>query len=480
MKIQWVVVSVVALASACTGDTGPQGPQGPQGPAGSNGTNGTDGQNGQNGQNGMNGSNGTNGSDIIISDRAKHGLDIAPVTLDLTNKTAAELEAIGQGSYILNAVGDCAGCHGQPGSTPGYLAGTTAAGAFNARNLTPDPTTGLQLTEDQFVDVMRNGTNYTCTGGTCTSAGNGLSVMPWADFRWGSVSDLKAIYAYLRVIPAVSNAVNADTGTHPAAGAYDGTFLDGSTAYTLPAELDANNAPIPDPDSVRRGLNLQVLGKLSVTDAQTETLVGRGAYLVTAFGACNGCHTNPSRVSGKINASVYLAGGRVFAFPAAAQAGLGVVRSMSADLLGKTNGFFGPQTTTPDDFATYEGMIDTGSHVEDADPKPLASPMPWQHLRNLTLADQEAIYTYLRETSAASGETATNDKVTREASYYCAADADCDTGETCDLTSTSATYHECIGRSCLSNNDCAACQTCDLTGTHTCGGPIIANCTAGI
>jgi len=467
MKRSWIIGAL--FVGACTGSTGPQGPQGPDGPQGSAGPQGPA---------GSDGANGSNGNDIIISDTAKHGLDISPVAIDTTGMTATQIEAIGQGSYLVNAVGGCADCHGEAGSTPGFLAGTATQGAFNARNLTPDGTTGLQLTEAQFVDVLRTGTNYICTSGTCTADTHTLKVMPWPDFRWAATDDLKAIYAYLRAIPPVTNQVPADTGTLGGAPVAFGTqYTDGAVTRDLPAEADAMMNPVPDPDWVRRGMAIQPLAAVTSADATTEARIGRGSYLVNSIGGCNGCHTNPARVNGKINVAAYLTGGHVFNFGATVGAFTGSVRSMTADLIGQNKGFF-----ATGDFLAFEGLLQTGIHVDDLDMPPVAAPMPWQKFRNMTVEDLEAVYTYLDTVWNIQPSQLTTDKVTADASYYCAADADCDalnggvTGiETCDLTTTSATYHECIGRTCQTDSDCRACQTCDLA-TQSCGGTVVATC----
>jgi mono/diheme cytochrome c family protein len=68
-------------------------------------------------------------------------------------------------------------------------------------NLTPDPDTGLgSWTEQNFIDTIRNG----------KVLGKGrplLPPMPWQWARMMTDEDLKAIYAYLRTIPAVKNKV---------------------------------------------------------------------------------------------------------------------------------------------------------------------------------------------------------------------------------------------------------------------------------
>ena len=148
---------------------------------------------------------------------------------------------VGLGSYVVNAVGDCNGCHsagpttefaspaGNPYllsppfagkteiNTSNYLGGGRDFGPFGAppqiphlysRNLTPDKT-GLPAgghTYEEFVDIMRQGTDFdhvhpSCTGpGTpanCLAApfnGDLLQVMRWPFFRDMTDHELRAIY----------------------------------------------------------------------------------------------------------------------------------------------------------------------------------------------------------------------------------------------------------------------------------------------
>ena len=68
-------------------------------------------------------------------------------------------------------------------------------------NLTPDKETGLGAwTEQQFIETIRNGRHQ----------GRGREIlppMPWQAFRTMDDADLKAIFAYLRTIPAIKNKV---------------------------------------------------------------------------------------------------------------------------------------------------------------------------------------------------------------------------------------------------------------------------------
>ena len=70
-----------------------------------------------------------------------------------------------------------------------------------AINLTPDNETGLgHWTEDMFVQALK-------TGKHMGKSRPILPPMPWQAFRNFSDSDLKAMFAYLRTVPAISNRI---------------------------------------------------------------------------------------------------------------------------------------------------------------------------------------------------------------------------------------------------------------------------------
>ena len=174
--------------------------------------------------------------------KVQKGLAIAPVPLNMTGK---DPNLVGYGSYLVNAVGDCNGCHSNgpqtefaTGGNPyfsqhpavvnpaTYLGGGRDFGAFPdpngpfphiiSRNLTPD-NTGLPEggnTLDQFVQIIRTGidtdhVHATCTGkpdGTCIPApfnGDLLQIMPWPVQQNMTDDDLLAIYTYLSAIPCL-------------------------------------------------------------------------------------------------------------------------------------------------------------------------------------------------------------------------------------------------------------------------------------
>lgn len=177
------------------------------------------------------------GSDIAL---IRRGFDIAPVPLNLHGKDVA---LVGLGSYLVNAVAGCNGCHssgpageyaagGNPyfkGSAPRvvnqatYLGGGRNFGSLLpgtppivSRNLTPDRT-GRPVggrTFEEFLTILRTGADLdhlhpNCSPGVTTSCfpaqqpfnGDLLQIMPWPELQLMTRHDIRAIYEYLRAIP---------------------------------------------------------------------------------------------------------------------------------------------------------------------------------------------------------------------------------------------------------------------------------------
>ncbi|MDX6304177.1 MAG: hypothetical protein QOI77_1146 [Blastocatellia bacterium] len=152
--------------------------------------------------------------------KIKRGLEIAPVNLNLRGRNR---ELVGLGSYIVNAVADCNGCHfanvttsspylpghdpyqGQPKQVDpaGYLAGGTPLfGPFLPRNLTPDKTGRSEggASFEEFSAIMRTGID---PDQAHPQFGPFLQVMPWPAFQDMTDKDLHAIYEYLSAIPCL-------------------------------------------------------------------------------------------------------------------------------------------------------------------------------------------------------------------------------------------------------------------------------------
>lgn len=506
MRKSWVLVFgsglflTLSLVAACSGS------QGATGPAGENGEAGAPGPKGTTGAKGPAGPAGEAGAAIIISALAKQGLDISPVAVDLSGLSSDQVEQVGQGSYLVNAVGDCNGCH--VGPTGQFLAGGTSFGGAPApftvfaRNLTPDAKTGLPAdiaNAADFVKVIRTGADL---HGVAADAGatTTLVVMPWAVFRWMSTQDLEAIYAYLKVIPAVTNKVMADSKAGvapPPAATAPTTYTDGdwTTGPTLPPETDTQGNAIPDPGNVLRGLSIYPISEVTVpSDPSGQIAFGRGAYLVNAVADCSSCHTNPSTRSlttdaGTIpttivNTAEYLTGGMVFATPPALEPVVHTVRAASANLTGATNGFFNFSNVT---FETFLTLITQGIHAEDPMPEPVAWPMPWQVFRNMSLDDLQAVYIYMKTVAGYTQPLFTGpsvDKLIPSPALYCNPTGTpavaCPPGAAFTCSSTTGAG-ECLLNSCTTDaaasSLCDVCQTCS-TSCMTETGATLGGCVA--
>jgi hypothetical protein len=171
-------------------------------------------------------------------ERVSQGFKIAPVPLNLAGK---DKTLVGLGSYLVNASGDCNGCHSMgpetefitPTGNPyflsppftghvkinpaTYLGGGRDFGPFPgppskvhivSRNLTPDKT-GLPVGGDtfsEFRNVMRTGVDPDHLHPSLPPPFNGavLQIMPWPLYRNMTDHDLRAIYEYLSAIPCIA------------------------------------------------------------------------------------------------------------------------------------------------------------------------------------------------------------------------------------------------------------------------------------
>ena len=150
--------------------------------------------------------------------KIQRGFAIAPVPLNLVGKNRS---LVGLGSYLVNAVQGCNGCHhgppsefapggdpyqGQPKriNQPGYLAGGTPlfGPVLLPRNLTPDKTGRPEggASFEEFRQIMRTGLD---PDHAHPQFGPYLQVMPWSFFQDMTEHDLRAIYEYLSAIPCV-------------------------------------------------------------------------------------------------------------------------------------------------------------------------------------------------------------------------------------------------------------------------------------
>ena len=168
-----------------------------------------------------------------------------------------------RGEYLAQA-GGCLGCHteAKEGAVPyaGGRALKTPFGTFYGPNLTPHPQAGIgRWSEADFTSAMRHGRR--------PDGANYFPAFPYPSFTGISDSGLRDLWAYLRTLPASSQA----SREHELGFFFTpGPFV---------------NAP-------------------GVSD-----IVNRGAYLVQALGHCGECHT-PRNFLGGPKKSRFLAGGK--------------------------------------------------------------------------------------------------------------------------------------------------------------------------
>lgn len=539
MRLQRILAAGIAAALiACSGSRGPagkdgadgkDGAQGAKGDTGATGKNGADGKNGTDGKDGAPGKDGANGADgamgamgamgdtgangtdgangapgtpgadgkdgnnIILSEKARLGLSLSEVPVDLAGLDGDAVESVGRGAYLVNAVADCKGCHNGTGPqgqtlflagnvdfpigpfdpnnpgpcTPGV--GTCVDGHVFTRNLTPDTATGLKLSEEQFVEALRTGRDFKDANGQTR-----LIVMPWQQLRWMTEQDLRDIYHYIKHIPAVENSVNPDQKPTIPPEPFSDTFGDGDVERELPKGLDLMTGMETvlagekyDDDNVLRGLAISPLNDDAIVkndlSLEDQTLYGRGSYIVNGPGLCNECHTPGGRNrDGTVKTEIFLSGGQSFAVPPPLQPMLHQVRTMSANLTGAAHGF-------TLDFPKFIETWVSGTSFTMSSPHALGFPMPFDTFRNMTTTDKQAVYTYI--TTIQKNHLITGDSPHQAPARYCTSATvatDCRTGETCASVTIGAPTGECVGGSadCTADSDCGACETCDLGGSN--------------
>jgi mono/diheme cytochrome c family protein len=144
--------------------------------------------------------------------RAIFAFVIRPTTDRAAPRITPRGATVVRGEYLANNVAVCVACHTNRSAADGSFTGPKFAGGLKMDyaadptkvqappNLTPDARTGriTQWSEQDFVDRFRRGATF------------GESIMPWGAYRRMTGEDLRAIYRYLRTLPAVQN----DTGAY--------------------------------------------------------------------------------------------------------------------------------------------------------------------------------------------------------------------------------------------------------------------------
>jgi len=192
--------------------------------------------------------------------------------IDASEPDAGELAALTQrGEYVFRIAG-CRGCHTEEDGP--LLAGRrtleTPYGRFSPPNITPDPATGIGSW--RFEDLVR-ALRY----GRSPSGRAYLPAFPYPSYARMQLDDMRALYAYLRTVPAVVRK------SGPVASAW---YLRGGVAARAWQRLFYRPPPTPVADG-------------------GDDATGRGRYLATALGHCAECHTPRDRFGARIETLAY-------------------------------------------------------------------------------------------------------------------------------------------------------------------------------
>ncbi|MBS0247508.1 MAG: c-type cytochrome [Proteobacteria bacterium] len=158
-------------------------------------------------------------------------------------------------------LGDCAGCHTAPGGKPyaGGVALDTPFGTLVAPNITPDGATGIgNWSEEEFRRALKQGVGH--------SGKRLYPAMPYTAYTKMTDSDVAALWAYMRTVQPVSNAVQSNK--------------------------------LPFPFNIRllmAGWNwINFTPGTFKSDPKKSAEWNRGAYIVEAAGHCSVCHAPKS------------------------------------------------------------------------------------------------------------------------------------------------------------------------------------------
>ena len=190
-----------------------------------------------------------------------------------------ERPEVARGRYLVEGIGACGNCH-TPKGPRGDLPGKHLAGGFEiaedfgvvvASNITPDRVTGIgEWSDAEIIRAIRDGRGRD---------GRLLGPpMPFFWYGWLAETDVQAIVAYLRTVPAVANAVSR-------------------SRYTVPLPPSWGPAPAKP-----------------VPDVPTDNPRRYGSYLAGAVAHCLDCHT-PRFADGRFDLSKLGAGGSAFRGP---------------------------------------------------------------------------------------------------------------------------------------------------------------------
>ena len=280
---------------------------------------------------------------IRLSTPFAAAIAVAAIMVGAASASFAADTPLERGKYLMSSVVACGNCHTPKGPNGKAIAGKELSGGdpiaapvFRAMpgNITQDKETGIgNWTDEQIIAAIREGKrpNGTIIG----------PPMPIPFYRGMSDTDVKAIVAYLRTVPAVSNKVEKSTYKIPLPPSY--------------------GPPV-----------------IHVADVPRADHVAYGKYLATGLGHCMDCHT--PAVQGRADMTRMGAGGNPFGAPNG-----GVI--ISANLTpGNPNGVAGWTNQQVKDAITKGVRPD----------RPLVRLMAFDWYQNIDSADLNDLVAFLR------------------------------------------------------------------------------------
>lgn len=275
-------------------------------------------------------------------------LAVAWLAGNATAAPAVSPDQLARGQYLVRA-GDCASCHTAQHGKPfaGGRGIVTPFGVIFSTNLTPDKETGIgRWTEKQFYGALHDGVD---------DEGHHLyPAMPYPWYTKLSRADVDAIHAYLGTV--------------------------------APVRQEARPVQLPWPLSWRGsmvGWNMLYFDAGTYqTDTSRSAQWNRGAYLVEGLGHCSACHS-PKNVLGAVKKHESLEGGSAnehwFAPGLGGNLRDGVGSWSNAEIV---------------------EYLKTGANLKSASVGPMTE-VVMNSTQYLTMADLDAIATYLKQRPAA-------------------------------------------------------------------------------
>lgn len=263
---------------------------------------------------------------------------------------SSDSAVIARGHYVVRNLANCAQCHGDTTKYAANLAGVDVPltggftwnippGIFHARNITPDPETGIGRFADREVGrALRFGVGR-----------DGRALLPFMEFQGLSDEDLVAVVSYLRTQPPVRNVVPP----------HRYNLLGAVVKATVLANPVGPKGP-------------------TLKESPRGATVENGRYLVESVALCWACHTQRNDATGELIGPRF--GGATGFLEPLDPGHLWGPPNLTSDPTGKTG------QLTEDQFVA---RFRTGRLLP-------GSPMPWQGFSRLDESDIRAIYRYLR------------------------------------------------------------------------------------